>query len=134
MTFSERRNQSLETKTLLDQLLDVAEEFKGEDVKALEVTERCSFTDFFLLVTGTSSLTIGAMAEAMIYKCKHMGRPPLHVEGLNQGEWVLLDYGDIVVHLFTQERRDHFDLESLWTGARPPSDEAAEAEDAPASE
>lgn len=122
----------METKSLLDQVLEVADEFKGEDIKALEVTEMCSFTDFFVLVTGTSSLTIGAMAEAMIVKCKRQGRPPLHVEGLNHGEWVLLDFGDVIVHLFTQERREYFDLESLWSGAKP--EDGAVSKNAEASE
>lgn len=107
----------METKALVAQIVDIAEEFKGENIKSLEVTEKCSFTDFLVVVTGSSTLTIQAMAEEMIYKLKHMERAPLHVEGLTSGEWVLLDFGDVVAHLFTEERRNFFDLETLWSSA-----------------
>lgn len=120
----------METKALLEIVLEIADAFKGEDIKTMHVTERCSFTDYFVLVTGSSSLTIQAMAEEMIFRCKHADRPPLHVEGLTSGEWVLLDFGDVIVHLFTQERREYFNLESLWTHERPLlSEDASESKD-----
>lgn len=108
----------MDTKQILEHVLGIADEFKGQDILALEVTHLCSFTDYFVLVTGSSRLNIQAMAEEMIVRSKHEGRPPLHVEGLTQGEWVLIDFGDVVVHLFTDAHRTHFDLENLWADAK----------------
>jgi len=114
----------LDTNELLEHILGNADEFKGQDILALEVTHLCSFTDYFVLVTGSSRLNIQAMAEEMIVRSKHADRPPLHVEGLTQGEWVLLDFGDVVVHLFTASQRAYFDLENLWSEAERVTDRA----------
>lgn len=107
----------METKALLAKILDIAAEFKALDVKVLEVSGHCDFTDYFVIMTGTSSVHIQSLAEEMIYRCKHAGHRPDDVEGLTQGEWVLLDFGDIVVHVFNRDKREFYNLEGLWTEA-----------------
>ena len=107
----------METNALLAKILDTAAEFKADDVKVLEISGLCDFTDYFVIMTGTSSVHIQSLAEELIYRCKHAGHRPDDVEGLTQGEWVLLDFGDIVVHVFNREKRNFYDLEGLWAEA-----------------
>lgn len=105
-------------RRIADAILDK----KGEDVVALDVHEVSSFTDGFVLATGNSDRHVRTIAEAVIVCAKQeLGEKPLGIEGLDEGRWVLIDLGDIVVHLFQHEVRDHYDLERLWSdGARLP--------------
>ncbi|MFD0704804.1 ribosome silencing factor [Alloscardovia venturai] len=92
-----------------------ADEMKGEDIVAFDVSEPLGLTDIFLIATGTSPRHVLSIAEEiekqMSLQC-HMD--PRTREGLEEGQWVLLDFGDIVVHVMDQDSRDFYDLERLW--------------------
>jgi ribosome-associated protein len=90
------------------------EDKKGEDILLLDIKEIASFTDYFVLCTGTSDRMLDALADGMLdaVRVKH------HKKGRKQGDprdgWVVVDYGDVVVHLFSPDQRDYYDLEELW--------------------
>ncbi|HET7292588.1 MAG TPA: ribosome silencing factor [Vicinamibacteria bacterium] len=91
---------------------------KAESVVALDLRAVSDFTDFFLLVSGGNQRQLVALADAAIEALRGLGLRPDHVEGYPRQEWILLDYGDFVVHLFTPRTRSFYDLERLWGGAR----------------
>jgi ribosome-associated protein len=99
------------------ELADAALERKAEAVVALDVSGLTSFTDAFLIATGTSDRHVRAVADAVIERSVRLGRAPLGVEGYEAGEWVLIDLEDVVVHVFTAAKREHYDLERLWADA-----------------
>ncbi|MCB2188603.1 MAG: ribosome silencing factor [Deltaproteobacteria bacterium] len=90
---------------------------KAEEMRLLEVGELSGFADYFLLASGRSTRQAAAIAENVQRVLKKAGRPPLGVEGLRVGRWVLLDFGEVVVHVFHQPVRDFYDLDSLWGDA-----------------
>ncbi len=91
---------------------------KAEDVVALDLRPAASFTDYFLLASGVNQKQILAIADAVVEKLRAEGRRPDHVEGYPRQEWILLDYGTLVIHIFTRRMRSFYDLERLWGGAR----------------
>jgi ribosome-associated protein len=90
---------------------------KAEDLSVLDLRELSSFTDFFLIGHGNSSRQNAAIAEAVEAALKPAGFRPLSVEGRESSEWMLLDYGSLVVHVFSRAARDHYGLETLWGDA-----------------
>jgi ribosome-associated protein len=90
---------------------------KGEDPAILDVSDLIVVTDLFVIATGTSRPHLRTLVEEIEGQLKTHGRRPLRREGVEYGKWVLLDYGDFVVHLFDDETRDLYDLERLWADA-----------------
>ena len=90
---------------------------KAEHVLALDLRPVADFTDFFLLLTGHNQRQLVAIADAVTEALRAMGRRPAHVEGYPRQEWILLDYGDFVVHVMTPKSRSFYDLERLWGGS-----------------
>ncbi|MBM3304610.1 MAG: ribosome silencing factor [Candidatus Aminicenantes bacterium] len=90
---------------------------KAEDVCLLDLRELSAFTDFFLIMNGSSSRQNAAVAEGIEVRLKAAGVRPLGVEGRESADWVLVDYGWFVVHVFSRGARDHYDLEKLWGDA-----------------
>ena len=90
---------------------------KAEDLCVLDLRELTSFTDFFLVMNGTSSRQNAAVAEAVEAALKPAGLRPLSVEGRESAEWILIDYGSLVVHVFSQTARERYSLEKLWGDA-----------------
>lgn len=90
---------------------------KAFHVDGLEVTDVTSFTDAFLICSAGSPRQVDAVAGEIGRRLAAEGRRPLHVEGTSTSEWVLLDYGDFVVHVFTEEKRSYYGLEGLWGDA-----------------
>jgi ribosome-associated protein len=91
---------------------------KAEDVVVLDLRQSADFTDFFVLVSGTNQRQLVAIVDAILETLRAEGRRPTHVEGYPRGEWMLLDFVDFVVHVFTPRTRTFYDLERLWGGAR----------------
>lgn len=91
---------------------------KALDLKILNIAELSSLTDYLVLASGTSDRQVQAIAESVRlgFKEEH-DLIPLAVEGMNEGRWVLLDYGDVMVHVFQQEVRTFYDLDGLWSEA-----------------
>jgi ribosome-associated protein len=90
---------------------------KGTDVVILDLRRSAAFTDFFLIVSGGNQKQIQAIAEAVEETLRQDGLKPNHVEGYPRQEWILLDYADFVVHVFTDRTRRFYDLERLWGAA-----------------
>jgi ribosome-associated protein len=98
--------------------IKAADDKKALDIVALDISQVCSFADYFLLCTGDSSRQIQAIAEEVREKLQAGGYRPAHVEGYDHAEWILLDYLDLVVHVFSKQARDYYDLERLWRDAK----------------
>ncbi|HJT89888.1 MAG TPA: ribosome silencing factor [Bryobacteraceae bacterium] len=97
-----------------------AESKKATDIKVLDLTGITSFADFFVICTGANQRQIQAISDEIGLQLKHQaGELPISVEGYNQAEWVLADYGDLLVHIFSPKAREYYDLERLWRSAKP---------------
>jgi len=90
------------------------EEKKGENILLLDIQTIASFTDYFIICTGTSDRMLDALAEAVIENVRKHHRRKGNTEGTSQEGWLVIDYGTIVVHLFAPDRRDYYRLEDLW--------------------
>jgi ribosome-associated protein len=90
---------------------------KGENVKLLDLSELSGFTDYFLICSGTSDRQVQALGEAISNVMDVQGYELLSAEGFQDGRWVLLDFGDVIVHVFLDALRDYYDLENLWKDA-----------------
>ncbi len=90
---------------------------KAEEVVVLDLRRAASFTDYFMLASGTSQRQILAIADAVLDALREAGYRPDHVEGYPRQEWILLDYSTFVIHIFTPRMRSFYDLERLWGGA-----------------
>lgn len=91
---------------------------KGKDIKALETGELTTLAEYFVLCTGTSNTQIKALADAVEQALSDAGEEPHHIEGHRDGTWVLMDYSVVVIHIFTEEAREFYDLERLWKDAK----------------
>ena len=90
---------------------------KGEDPVLLQVSQLTGYADYFLLVSGRSTRQATSVGENVARVCKKAGRPALGMEGLKEGRWILLDFGEVVVHVFHRPVREFYDLDSLWGDA-----------------
>jgi ribosome-associated protein len=95
-----------------------AESKKATDIRVLDLTGITSFTDHFVICTGANSRQIQAISDEITLKLKDRGELPLSVEGYHQAEWVLVDYGDFLVHIFSPKAREYYALERLWRNAK----------------
>jgi ribosome-associated protein len=113
------RKLSLST---LDPVLRIAVEAtrdkKALDIVVLDLRGLASFTDYFLIATGGSHRQLVTVADEIEEKLKEAKRRPSHVEGYPRGDWILMDYVDFVVHIFTPTSRSYYDLERLWGDAK----------------
>jgi ribosome-associated protein len=98
-------------------LAEAAVDRKAERVVALDVSGLTSFTEVFVIASGTSDRHVRAVADAVVERAEALGRRPLGVEGHEGGEWVLIDLDEVIVHVFQREKREHYDLERLWADA-----------------
>ena len=96
----------------------LAEEKKAAGVRALDVRESATFTDYFLLCSGTSDRQVSAVASHIEESLRKEGVRPLGMEGMREGRWVLLDYDDFVVHVFLDSVRDFYQFDRLWGSAQ----------------
>ena len=108
---------------LLARILSSLDDDKAEDIVTIDLTGRSSLCDAIVIATGRSSRHVTSLAENLAQRLKEIGMGKLRVEGMTQGDWVLIDAGDVIVHLFRAEVRDYYDLEGMWSvgekGLRP---------------
>jgi len=101
-----------------DQLRDAAvialEDAKAQDIKIMPVAGLTDIADYMILATGTSSRHVNAVADRLVEAMKRQGQRPLGVEGEDESEWILVDLGDVIVHVMQAEAREFYDLEKLW--------------------
>jgi ribosome-associated protein len=109
-------------------------EAKGQDIRVLDVRLSAGFTDYMVIASGTSSRHVQTLADKVIEALRRCGRRPLGVEGEAHGDWVLIDFGEVVTHVMRPQTRDFYGLEKLWgeieaigTGKPPPRRRAAKA-------
>jgi ribosome-associated protein len=98
--------------------LTAAGDKKALEMVVLDLREVASFTDYFLITSGTNVRQVQAIADEVVEQLKKQGTRPARVEGYNAAEWVLVDYGDFILHVFEDKARRFYDLERLWRDAR----------------
>lgn len=91
---------------------------KGEDIKVLDVSKFPTLAEYFVIVTGTSTTHTTALADEVVKKINIEDVSIRHKEGYNKGNWILLDYANVLVHIFTNEERSFYDLERIWKDAK----------------
>ena len=111
------KNQVMSSEDLVKLATAALEDIKAQDILAIDVRDKTSVTDYMLIATGTSNRQLSALVENVREKVKAAGIKPLSEEGKGDSDWVLLDLGDIVVHVMTAAARQFYDLERLWQGA-----------------
>lgn len=92
-------------------------EKKGYDLVLIEVKEHTSLADYFLICTGRSDTQVQAITQSIEENLARLGIRPLSIEGYSRGQWVVMDYGDVVIHIFYEPVRQFYDLERLWARA-----------------
>lgn len=108
------KKATLATK-LLQQTRSILEDDKAVDLTTIDLTGKTPMSDYMVIASGTSQRHVSSMADSLISKLKDEGFGRPRVEGLSQGDWVLVDAGDVIVHLFRPEVRDFYNLEKMWT-------------------
>lgn len=103
--------------TSIKKVVKLAQAKKGEEIVVLQLKELTSFTDYFIIMHGQSERQILAIYEHIQTELKKMNLRPLGVEGVANAEWVLMDYGDFIVHIFSRQAREYYSLEKLWGDA-----------------
>jgi ribosome-associated protein len=87
---------------------------KAETIRVLDLKELSTFTDYFLICSGMSVPQVKAIADSIVIQLKEDGFSPVSVEGYGEGRWIIIDFSDMVVHVFLDALRDYYDIESLW--------------------
>ena len=101
---------------ITDLVVDALDDLKAVDTKVVDVRGLSSVMDFLVIASGNSSRHIKSLADNVVVKAKAAGCPPIGVEGENAADWVLVDLGDVVVHVMQPAARSFYDLERLWSG------------------
>ena len=117
-----RREAPSASREILDAVLACLDDHKAENVVTIDLTGKSSIGDFMVIATGRSSRQVAALAEHVVTLLKKFGIVGIKPEGLRQGDWVLIDAGDIIIHLFRPEVREFYNLEKMW-GAHFPEPE-----------
>ncbi len=113
-----KRSSPVPVRVLAHEALIAIQEKKGSDVVIMDMREASGVSDYFILCCGTSDIQVRAIAEAVEKRLKsECQEAPWHIEGTEHRQWVLMDYVDLVVHIFTPDRREFYDLERLWSDA-----------------
>lgn len=108
------------SKALLDNILLWLDEAKAEEVVSIDLAGKSTLADYMVVVSGRSDRHVGAIGEQIQRKLKDEGFGRIRCEGIEQGDWVLIDAGNVVVHVFRPEVREFYNLERMWSGEIPP--------------
>lgn len=111
------QNAKMTSEELVELAIFALEDIKAQDIATIDVRGKTSVTDYMLIATGSSSRHVKSLADNVLEKVKEKGVRPIGSEGLEGGEWALLDLGDVVVHVMQATTRQFYDLERLWQGA-----------------
>lgn len=104
----------MNSEQIKDQVVDALEDIKGQDIKVIDIADISDFADYMVVASGTSDTHVKALARSASDKLRVQGVKPLNEDGADVGEWVLVDFGDVVLHVMRPEVRDYYDLEKLW--------------------
>ena len=106
--------QSMTPEQIKDEIVEAVDDLKGQDIKTIDIAEISDFADFMVVVSGTSDVHVKAIAREASDRLRKQGYKPLNEDGADIGEWVLVDFGDVVLHVMRPEVREYYDLEKLW--------------------
>ena len=114
----------MQGKELQDFVVDKIDDLKGQDIVTIDVHGKSSITDCMIICTGTSSRHVMSIADHVVQESRAAGLLPMGVEGENVADWIVVDLGDVIVHVMLPRVREFYALERLWTvGDQPPDDE-----------
>jgi len=115
---NKQRQGSVSVEVLAEAALIAVQEKKAADVIIMNMQKVCGLADYFIVCSGSTDIQVKAIAESVETRLKREHQEiPWHIEGAEHRQWVLLDYVDLVIHIFTPERREFYDLERLWSDA-----------------
>jgi len=106
--------EELTTDQLQQLVVSSLEDYKANDILVIDVSGKSPLTERMIIASGNSTRHVKSMAENLLVKAKAVGNPPLGVEGAREGEWVLVDLNDVIVHLMLPQTRAFYNLEKLW--------------------
>ena len=107
----------LNSKEIIAAAVKALSDKKGKDLKVMYTADQTTLAEYFVICSGTSNTQVRALAEAVEEALSRAGEEPHHIEGHRGGLWTLLDYSAVVIHVFTEEGREFYDLERLWSDA-----------------
>lgn len=105
------------SKKLINQILSNLDDNKALDINSLSLKGKSDIADYLIIATGTSSRHVSSLAEKTVDDLKKNNIKNVNTEGLDKGDWVLIDGGDIIIHLFREEVREFYDIEKLWSSS-----------------
>ena len=114
-THSCTQGENLQGKALQDFVIDKIDDLKGQDIIALDVQGKSSITDCMIICTGTSSRHVMSIADHVVQESRAAGMLPLGVEGESVADWIVVDLGEVIVHVMQEESRRLYELEKLWS-------------------
>ena len=114
---------SMNSEAVTQMAVKALDDMKGVDLAVIDIIGKSSIADAMIVVTGTSQRHVRSLAESVRLSAKEANHPPLGVEGGDSSDWVLVDLGDVIVHVMTEEKREFYSLEKLWSVG--PDDQAA---------
>jgi len=112
----------MQVEELRDLVVKALEDMKAKDITVIDVKGRTSITDIMVIASGTSDRHVKSLAETVAFQAKSAGETPLGAEGVEEGEWALIDLNGVVVHIMLPKVRDFYQLERLWSLDIPPAD------------
>lgn len=118
---AEASDSGLDAEAAAKVVLGSLEDDKAEDIQAIDIRGKSSIADMLIVASGRSQRHVGALADHVIQKLKEAGAKNIRVEGMPGCDWVLVDAGDVIVHLFRPEVRSFYNIEKIWSGAPSPS-------------
>jgi ribosome-associated protein len=110
-----RHNKAVTTATLRKSVIDALEDLKAKDIREIDVRGKTSIADLLVIASGTSARYVKSIADEVVRFAKKAGVMPLGVEGEQEAEWVLVDLGDVIVHVMLPRIREFYGLERLWS-------------------
>lgn len=105
----------METEKLKELIINALEDIKAQDIHVMDVREITTITDYMIVASGNTSRQVKALADNVAEQCKKNDVKPLGIEGQEKAEWVLVDLGDVIVHIMQPATRDFYQLEKLWS-------------------
>jgi ribosome-associated protein len=111
--------EELDSTEKLKIVVDAAEDKKANYVSTLELRGKTLIADYFVICSGTSNIHIRSIADGIMEALEKHGHRQRKLEGYSEASWILLDYGDVIAHIMSEEQRDYYKLEKLWTAPRP---------------
>jgi ribosome-associated protein len=110
---------SKESRDLANLILDVLDEHSAQDIIEIDIRGKSSISDYMIVTSGRSNRHVGALSDYLIKSLKNIGKKNIGIEGLKSCDWVLIDVGDVIVHLFRPEVRAFYNIEKIWSMPSP---------------